>query len=300
MKQVQLIFASLLLSVVMLSFKSYSQPTFSTAIEYNDYIIDLQNKIVAGIQDFVTEVSEGDKTSAMNSLNNMIAIIDNCLKELNTMGPWESNTAFRDAAVELFKFYKSVGQNEYVEFVDIKFKPELTDDDYAKLQAIVDRISEKEKIYDEKFATAQQNFADEFGFTIEGSKQSGGSKYTEPSVQKNMPEKSLSVVKMFLDYMIAGNQEMMKDLISPDFKKANKLDKATYRVNNYGLTGFVIFAYNDAKKQFTCHIWGSEKSWVHELVFTVAEVKGKWYIVPSSFDGEWVDPWTSVNAYVNE
>lgn len=282
-------------------FRSSGQITFNNAIEYNDYIINQQNLIVERIDAYISNISDGDKNSTLVSLKELIKTIDQSLINLKNIGPYESNSAFRDAAIDLFEFYKSVAMNEYNEIVDIRFKEELTDEDYNRLQEIVDQISAKEKLVDDKFINSQKAFANEFGFILSTSsdkKQNG--QYTEPNIQKGMPVNSLNVVRLFLEYMIDGDQDNMKELISPDFKKKHNLQKKSYRVNNYGLKGFVVFAYDNAKKQFTAHIWGDNKSWVHELTFVVEEIKGKWYIVPSSFDGEWVDPWTSVRSYINE
>jgi len=126
------------------------------------------------------------------------------------------------------------------------------------------------------------------------------SNYTEPAVQKDIPADMKKTVSDFLDAMVIQDQDAMKAFISPEFKEKNKTEEVTYRINNYGVTGFIVYKFDKSNNILTAHIWGSSKNWVHELTFTLSKEGGKWYIVPSSFDGEWIDPWTKVIPYVNE
>jgi len=310
MKKIKL---SILLSALcsMLMFNAFSQPkTFDDAIEYNDYIIELQTGISNAFQAFINSVTNDESVAAMASLAALISVIEEKIDAIQNLGPFEENTAFRDAGIELFKFYKTIAENEYQQILDIKFKPDATEDDYAKLEELVLKIQEKEKVYDEKFLSSQQDFADTYHFTLTAPdltdipepepKPEYIEQYTQPDIQPNMPEELVKIVNDFLNYMIDGNQEEMKKMISPYYKKINSLKQDKYTVNNYGLTGFVIFSYDPSSNLITTHIWGNNQSWVHELTFTLIKEKGKWYIKPSLYDGEWLDPWTNVTPSIHE
>jgi len=146
----------MLVSIALISpLKSISQTkSFDEPIEYNDYIIGLQNEIGVEIQAFISAVTNDGKSDALASLNNLIAVIDKKITDLSNLSDFEGNTEFRDAGLELFKFYKSIAVNEYKEFVEIKFKEIADDDDNTKLEEIVKRIQENEKEYDEVFLNA--------------------------------------------------------------------------------------------------------------------------------------------------
>ena len=160
---------SLLLLTCFTAFVLNAQQTsFKDAVEYNDYIVGKQTDIavlINGLMDIINdtlstaEQAHAKRTSAIMKMNTII-------EDVKAMPDWKGNTELRDASVELFKFYRTCFQNEYKEMIDIVYKTDATDDDYARLDTLLAQVSEKEKPMDDKFAAAQAAFAKANGFTL--------------------------------------------------------------------------------------------------------------------------------------
>ncbi|MBN1638273.1 MAG: hypothetical protein JW866_04865 [Ignavibacteriales bacterium] len=121
---------------------------------------------------------------------------------------------------------------------------------------------------------------------------SGGLKLSDDGT----PEKTF--VTSFLNLMIEEERdyEQMREFISPSYLiEKNAHD---YKVNSYFPVGFSVDSYNEGV--IITQIWGEDKSWVHQLTFKVVIENEKYYLYPSSNDGEWIDPWFGINAYIND
>jgi hypothetical protein len=82
------------------------------------------------------------------------------------MGPFEDDATFKDAAIDLFKFYKRAFAQDYKELLDIIEKEEPTMDDLDRVNTIVEKVGDEEKIVDDKIQTAQKAFADKHNVKI--------------------------------------------------------------------------------------------------------------------------------------
>jgi len=92
------------------------------------------------------------------------------------------------------------------------------------------------------------------------------------------------------------NYNEMMSCISPKYIAENKIDKSTYKVNNYTIHGFTIDSYSEADMIVSAMVYGEGKSWSHALTFKVSFEDGKWYIWPGSHDTEWIHPWALVDG----
>lgn len=160
---------SFLLLLLFAGFNLNAQQTkFSNAIEYNDYIVNKQTEIgglINGLMDVVNDTlstAENAHTKRTSAIIKMNFIID----DVRNMPDWNGNTQLRDAAVELFKFYRSCFENEYKSMIDIIYKVDATDADYAEMDKLLAQVTEKEKPMDAKFEAAQVAFADANGFKL--------------------------------------------------------------------------------------------------------------------------------------
>ncbi len=144
----------LLLLTIPFAFSAFAQ---KTATEYNDKIVDEQNKIGQRIIDFNYAVEAGEEMDL--PLNLILEQINVSIEVLENLKPWEDGKALKNSALELFKFYKSIVSKEYREMVDILKHAEISETDAARLNTIMADVAEREKKVDYDFSTSQEAFA---------------------------------------------------------------------------------------------------------------------------------------------
>ena len=132
---------------------------FKTPVEYNDYIISRQLKIVAFIDQFAN-ASNINIDSANAILEKSSDAAENYLADVNGLTSFNGDTAFKNAAVNSFAFYKRIFEREYKELLDINAKGEkITQQDRDRAIAITQAISAEEAELDKRFINAQKDFA---------------------------------------------------------------------------------------------------------------------------------------------
>jgi hypothetical protein len=132
---------------------------FKTPAEYNDYIISRQLKIVGLIDQFAA-ASEVSTDSAQAVLQTSSNATSEYLADISAMSDFRGDTAFRNAAVNSFGFYKRIFDKEYRILLDINAKGEnISDADVQQSQAISQALSVEEADLDKRFANAQRDFA---------------------------------------------------------------------------------------------------------------------------------------------
>jgi hypothetical protein len=140
--------------------------TFSTAVEYNDFIIALQkgikSKFDALQQEFGNANLEGIKRIQGELANECKSAIDT----LNKLDAYEGNTAFRDAAIQLFTHYKDYSGAGLKEQIEIVSKNELSPEDQNRLNQIDDEFAKKEEGLYNTLVEAQSTFAADNNMTI--------------------------------------------------------------------------------------------------------------------------------------
>ncbi len=144
----------LLLFVFPLSLSVFGQ---KTAIEYNDIIVDEQNKIGQRIIDFNYAIEAGEEMDIPLKL--ILEQIDVSIDIVEKVKPWEDGAALKSSALALFKFYKNIVAKEYREMVDILKKENIAESDVARLDELLASITEREEKLDADFSYQQETFA---------------------------------------------------------------------------------------------------------------------------------------------
>lgn len=137
-----------------------------TALEYNDSIIAAQNRIIEKFLAF-GQSFDGGMDQAESIRQETIKVCEASIKTVSSMKPYEGDNSLRQAALDLFKFYKEVSSNEFKQLQDILMKDDIGMDDLTEMDEINKQISEKETVFDEKLKAAQETFAAKHGFMIE-------------------------------------------------------------------------------------------------------------------------------------
>jgi len=125
------------------------------------------------------------------------------------------------------------------------------------------------------------------------------------SVQKlsKTGKQEIDFVSSFIKHMVdgtSGDSQTMRNYISPNYLKENKLDIKVYTVNTYYPDDFKIETYDQKKGVVYATIWGSDKAWIHRLKFKVEKIDNNLYLYGSKYSDTFIDPWSNVEAYITE
>lgn len=132
---------------------------FKTPVAYNDYIITRQQKVVALIDQFANASNVSlDSANAVLERNSVAA--NEYLTDVNGLTSFNGDTAFKNAAVNSFAFYKRIFEQEYKELLAINAKGEsITQNDRERAMTITQAITTEEAELDKRFINAQKDFA---------------------------------------------------------------------------------------------------------------------------------------------
>lgn len=144
----------LLLLVIPFTISAFAQ---SSAVEFNDLIVDEQNKIGQRIIDFNYAVEAGDEMDLPLKL--ILEQINVSIEVVEKVKPWEDGAELKSSALSLFRFYKSIVAKEYQEMVNILKKENIESSDVTRLDAILADISAREEKLDADFSAKQEAFA---------------------------------------------------------------------------------------------------------------------------------------------
>ena len=162
MRNISAIFFILVFSIVACNqpVKGRNGVTYKSAVQYNDYIVGRQSKLMQHILDF-SKAAANNLDSAEKMLTEYTSETAQTVEDIKGMPAYKGDTSLRDAAVRSFSFYKNVFQNDYTRIIQIRKKgDEMTNEDVEEMQRIVDKITREEDGFDKSFHNAQKNFAD--------------------------------------------------------------------------------------------------------------------------------------------
>jgi hypothetical protein len=132
---------------------------FKTPAAYNDYIITRQQEVARLIDQFAA-ASAVSTDSAQAVLQKSSRITGEYLTDLSAMSDFKGDTAFRNAAVNSFTFYKRIFDNEYKTLLAIDAKGnKASGADVQQAQGITQSLTAEEAELDKRFANAQRDFA---------------------------------------------------------------------------------------------------------------------------------------------
>jgi hypothetical protein len=141
----------------------------SGAVRYNDRIIDNQNEIVDGFEQFFGALEKGSVGEMRMTLAELKVEIDEAIGNVSSMSDYKGNTEFRDKAIEVFEFYDTVASEDCPELIEI-FQPgndALNDDDRQRIDEIVMNFQEDEDAYLDELDEIQRKFAKEHNFQVQ-------------------------------------------------------------------------------------------------------------------------------------
>jgi|GEM_PF-710390 len=149
--------------------KKSNKTTFATAVEYNDFIIGQQEKVIKAVLS-MSDVMNAEKINNDDLKAKYDVFGKECKKAMDTiktMDEFNGNKTFRDESIKLFEFYYEIYQKDYKELVDILVKGDkISKADIARMKEIQESITKRENVRDGAFAEAQNKFAAENNMQI--------------------------------------------------------------------------------------------------------------------------------------
>ncbi len=138
------------------------------AVAYNDHIVELQNRIGYKMVAFNEKVGEEGSTRESVDVyyQDLLAETRKVIKEAEKIGPFEGNVSLINSAIRLFKYYEQVITTDYKRMLDIIYMPDISDEMYEELNNLLAKVTEEEAGYDQAFQSAQEIFANKYGFSL--------------------------------------------------------------------------------------------------------------------------------------
>jgi hypothetical protein len=141
------------------------------------HVVHAQNNLQANLyyqlikneqKNIAREIYEFKKSASALNLKILKFQINKSIDVVEKAAVYNNETAFRDAAIEQFRFFLSVADEEYDAMLKLVEDPDLEYKDFfEKKDALGKKISIRSKPYDEKFNTAEDAYLAKYGIKPE-------------------------------------------------------------------------------------------------------------------------------------
>lgn len=153
--------------------ESVSTPPTSTsdtysgsASDYNNAIVGMQGEILGSLFLLTSSFGQALPDTMWAKHAKYVETVDVVIAQAEVMPDFEGNTAMRDGALGLFRFYKETAESEYKRMVELMEKPELSESEIMELAEMGGSMAEREGTLDLTFAKAQDDFARKYGLDL--------------------------------------------------------------------------------------------------------------------------------------
>jgi hypothetical protein len=142
------------------SVKGKNGVSYDSAVEYNDYIVERQERLVQNIIS-LRSLTKEELIAADTLLLRYTRQADSIIEEVRGMPAYRKDTALRNAAINSFGFYKKIFEKEYPPILRLRQKDseQLTTEEIEEANAILERIAKEERELDAEFQNAQREYA---------------------------------------------------------------------------------------------------------------------------------------------
>lgn len=165
MKQFSLVFMTMLL----ITFHAFSQ-SFSSAAEYNNFIVAEQTKIAKKNINYVIKSVHSKSARKIESKRTaVIKQIDKSLKKVKKMKGFDNKTKLKSEAIEMLEEYKDVYLISYKEINALAETQQESFKNLEKYFKAQDKAEERLNKAAQKFSKAQKQFAKDHNMKLEDS-----------------------------------------------------------------------------------------------------------------------------------
>ena len=153
----------------LLSVTVLNAQTVDEAIEWNDDIVLTQSVMLSYEDDLIDAIVEDKSADTIAyAYFEYLSFINLAIEVYEDEPPFDSKDIFRKAILTLLYDFKEVAATQYAELIYIYMTPadELTDYDYERWDLLIEQVDDIEGKSNDAFLDAQQQFADQYGFTL--------------------------------------------------------------------------------------------------------------------------------------
>ena len=154
---------------ITLTLTSYSQKTFKSAVEFNDYIASINDTLYRGGQEWGRKLNTVIKSKSFDSLGtyrmNMESFITRKKLELKSLPDFKGSKEFVDVMITFLTYEARLMREGFAPLEDLNEKSTKEEIDAALKKLI--SLSGEEKALLATVTAAQQKYAASNGFTIE-------------------------------------------------------------------------------------------------------------------------------------
>ncbi len=139
---------------------------FKTPADYNEYIISRQTKVIRNIIELGNRIKVSPDT-AYSLLDKYSTQTDSVIEDIKGMPPFRSDSAFRDAAIRSFTFYKTLFNDHYRTILQIRMRGgDASEDGVNEWMDVMDKIKREEEGLDKQLHNAQIDFAKKYNMKM--------------------------------------------------------------------------------------------------------------------------------------
>ncbi len=135
---------------------------------YNDYLVAEQNRIIQRFSELNKAYESYDRDEINRARQALLKEIDEVIATVEKLPPYEGDTALRDAALEMFRYYRQLTEKELKSIGELLSKGEerITESDIDEMDRLYNRFRKEIKSYEISFSDAQRAFANKYGMKI--------------------------------------------------------------------------------------------------------------------------------------
>lgn len=139
---------------------------FKSPADYNEYIISRQTRVIRNIIELGKLIEQHPDTASL-FLGKYARLTDSVISDLRGMPPFKTDSAFRDAAIRSFTFYRSLFNEHYPRLLKVRMQNGTnTEEGINEIREVMEKIKREEEQLDKELHRAQNNFADRFGMQM--------------------------------------------------------------------------------------------------------------------------------------
>lgn len=162
MKKVMLILA------VCMTTLTYAGKTFTSAVEYNNFLVGHFNAAYNNYQE-VLNVMVKDYTNTEGIWGAHKYLVNECgnsIKEIKDATVYSNGSELKDACLEALKMYQDFAKKDLIEIIKLYTKEDITQADVDKVGDLLDMFELQDAIALVKFNKIQKDYANDNGFTL--------------------------------------------------------------------------------------------------------------------------------------
>ncbi len=157
------LFLSMLISLVLFACKQ--KTTYTSAKDYNDELIALQEKLYKAIDSLESNINADKLNIAAidSSLENAKSVSQQVQQQIDNITPFNGEKEFYNSAKNLFSTFNDILQNEYVTLIKYLNRPlsSWSDADFKNYYDTWDKLENKIIKKENVFFKAQEKFAND-------------------------------------------------------------------------------------------------------------------------------------------